>query len=415
MSSTWLTTNQVAQRLGVKPATVYAYVSRGLLHRELGDDGRTSRFEPTQVDDLARRGRPRRDARRTGVVDVVLSTALTEIRDGELRYRGHDAVELVASSAFEDVAEMLWTGSLPERTRWRAPDADLLLARAVTGPLGTAATPADRVRVATAAVASARPLRVDLRSGAVTEHARSLLATLVDCLPDATGGAAASTGTSSTRRAAADVARPAKLASRLWPKLAEVAPNPARVRALDAALVLLADHELASSTLAARVAASTRSDPYDVVLAGLGAVSGPLHGGASELAYRLVNDAAERGAHAAVDEALRWHRHVPGFGHTVYRDGDPRATTLLALLETVGSPARRRVVDDLVEVGAGQDLAANVDLALAALLYVADGPPDGGQCIFTVARVAGWVAHYLEELDQRPLRFRARAVYAVGS
>ena len=184
---------------------------------------------------------------------------------------------------------------------------------------------------------------------------------------------------------------------------------------MDGALVLLADHELATSTLAVRVAASTRASVYDAVLAGLGTMAGPLHGGASELAYRLVSDAAERGTHAAVDEALRWHRHVPGFGHTVYRDGDPRATTLLTLLETVGSPARRRVVDDLVEVAAGQDLAANVDLALAALLHVADGPPDGGQCIFTVARVAGWVAHYLEELEQRPLRFRARAVYAVGS
>src|SRR5215471_2496379 len=114
MTSTWLTAGQVSQRLGVKPATVYAYVSRGLLHREIGEDGRTSQFDPSEVDALARRGRPRRDARRTGVVDVVLSTTLTEIRDGELRYRGHDAVELVASSSFEDVAELLWTGDLTD-------------------------------------------------------------------------------------------------------------------------------------------------------------------------------------------------------------------------------------------------------------------------------------------------------------
>ena len=87
MTSTWLTAGQVAQRLGVKPATVYAYVSRGLLHRQIGDDGRTSRFDPAEVDELARRGRPRRDVRRTGIVDVVLSTTLTEISDGALRYR----------------------------------------------------------------------------------------------------------------------------------------------------------------------------------------------------------------------------------------------------------------------------------------------------------------------------------------
>ena len=183
MTSTWLTASQVAQRLGVKPATVYAYVSRGMLHRQIGDDGRTSRFDPAEVDDLARRGRPRRDARRTGIVDVVLSTSLTEIRDGELRYRGHDAVELVATSSFEDVAELLWTGTLTERARWTAPAHDLALARAVSQALGAAVTPADRIRVATAAVASSRPLRVDLRPDSVTEHARTLLATLVESLP----------------------------------------------------------------------------------------------------------------------------------------------------------------------------------------------------------------------------------------
>ncbi len=294
MTSTWLTSSQVAQRLGVKPATVYAYVSRGMLHRQLGDDGRTSRFDPAEVDDLARRGRPRRDARRTGIVDVVLSTTLTEILDGQLRYRGHDAVELVATSSFEDVAELLWTGQLGERARWTAPEADVELARAVTAPLSSRVTPADRIRVATAAVASSRPLRVDLRPEAVTHHARELLATLVDALPPAVGR---------TRRDSPGAPRPGRIAARLWPTLARVAPNPARIRALDAALILLADHELASSTLAARIAASTRSDPYDVVLAGLGAVSGPLHEGAGTAAHRMLVHARARRTHPSTPSA----------------------------------------------------------------------------------------------------------------
>src|SRR5579871_3998152 len=152
-TSTWLTTQQVAQRLGIKPATVYAYVSRGQLHRRLADDARTSRFDPAEVEELARRGRPRPDARRTGIVDVVLSTTLTEIRDGELRYRGHDAVELVSTSTFEDVAELLWTGRLTDRTRWTPDRADVALVRKVTAPLTAHVTPADRIRVGTAAVA----------------------------------------------------------------------------------------------------------------------------------------------------------------------------------------------------------------------------------------------------------------------
>jgi citrate synthase len=398
MTSTWLTAGQVAQRLGVKPATVYAYVSRGMLHRQIGDDGRTSRFDPAEVDELARRGRPRRDVRRTGIVDVVLSTTLTEISDGELRYRGHDAVALVASSSFEDVAELLWTGRLTERARWEAPHGDLALARAVTAPLGTTVTPADRIRVATAAVASSRPLRVDLRSESVTHHARTLLATLVDGLPD----------TGSKR---SDTAR--RLAARLWPKLARVGSNPARVRALDAALVLLADHELASSTLAARVAASTRSDPYDVVLAGLGAVSGPLHGGAGTAAHRMLVHARSTGSpERAVGEALTTHGSLPGFGHPLYPDGDPRARCLLDLLDPLLGTRDTRVVDETLAAAAvTSPQPPNVDFALAALAFSAGMAADAIEAIFALARIAGWIAHALEEYAETPLRFRTRAIY----
>jgi citrate synthase len=399
MTSTWLTAGQVSQRLGVKPATVYAYVSRGLLHREIADDGRTSRFDPAEVDALARRGRPRRDARRTGVVDVVLSTTLTEIRDGELRYRGHDAVELVASSSFEDVAELLWTGLLTERARWEAAPGDLALARATTDPLGRSATPADRIRVATAAIASSRPLRVDLRPDAVTQHGRSLLAALVESLPNGTA-----------KRA--DPGR-GRLAARLWPKLARVASNPARVRALDAALILLADHELASSTLAARVAASTRSDPYDVVLAGLGAVSGPLHGGAGTSAHRMLVLARSSGSpERAVGEALTTYGALPGFGHPLYPDGDPRARCLLQLLDPLLGTRDTRVVEEtLAAAAATSPEPPNVDFALAALAFAAGMSADAIEAIFALARIAGWIGHALEEYAETPLRFRTRAIY----
>jgi citrate synthase len=401
MTSTSLTTTQVAQRLGVKPATVYAYVSRGLLRRQLAEDGRTSRFDPTEVDELARRGRPRRDARRTGVVDVVLSSALTEIRDGQLRYRGHDAVDLARSSSFEDVAELLWTGELPARARWTAPTDDLDLARAVTEPLGAQVTPADRIRVATAAVAASRPLRADLRAPAVTDHARALLATLVDALP------AIGTGSDerpTTRR---------RLAARLWSKLSPSAPGTARVRALDTALVLLADHELASSTLAARVAASTRSDPYDVVLAGLGAVSGPLHEGAGSAAYRmLVHARASRSADRAIGEVLHTAGGLPGFGHPLYPDGDPRAACLLDALGPVLGQRDAEVVDaTLAATTTTSSDAPNVDFALAALAFGAGMAADAIEAIFALARIAGWIAHALEEYGERPLRFRTSAIY----
>jgi citrate synthase len=233
----------------------------------------------------------------------------------------------------------------------------------------------------------------------VTHHARALLATLVDGLP----AVGAKRGEPARRR----------LAARLWPKLAPVASNPARVRALDAALVLLADHELASSTLAARVAASTRSDPYDVVLAGLGAVSGPLHGGAGTSAHRMLVHARSTGSpERAVGEALTTYGTLPGFGHALYPDGDPRARCLLELLDPLLGTRDTAIVDQTLAAAAiTSPQPPNVDFALAALAFSAGMAADAIEAIFALARIAGWIAHALEEYAETPLRFRTRAIY----
>jgi len=196
---------------------------------------------------------------------------------------------------------------------------------------------------------------------------------------------------------------------------ARLAPEPdtALVRAVNAALILLADHELATSTVAVRVAASTRADLYDALLAGLGVMAGPLHGGASQLAYGLMSDAERVGAERALDDTLRWQHRLPGFGHAVYRGIDPRFTVLKGLVDDLWPLERRRVLDGLLALAAARHIPGpNVDLGLAALTRAAGMPEDGGRTIFTIARVAGWTAHYLEELEERPIRYRARAVYA---
>ena len=118
MTGNLLSADQVAARLGVKVQSVYAYVSRGLLTRTLADDGRTSRFDPVEVEHLARRGRPR-PHRRAGAVDVLLATSVTAIREGRLRYRGHDVTDLVTTQTFESVAELLWSGRLAPAPEWR--------------------------------------------------------------------------------------------------------------------------------------------------------------------------------------------------------------------------------------------------------------------------------------------------------
>jgi citrate synthase len=398
-----LTAAQVAARLGVKVQTVYAYVSRGLLTRTLAPDGRTSRFDPAQVEELARRGRPRDTHRRPGTVDVVLSSTLTQLREGQLSYRGHDVAELVRTETFESVAELLWSagatavpaGAWPERPAGRR------AARTIASALGRDAPVAELFAAVTAAVAATEPLRVDLRPAMVTDQARNLLRLLVDALPrigDAPPVAAE---------------RKRVLAWHLWPRLSPLRPSRPRVRALDTALMLLADHELASSTLAARVAASTRASPHAVVLAGLSAASGPLHGKAAVAVHRLLDDAAATGQpEAALARALQSDEPVPGFGHVVYTNGDPRATCLLDLLDPLLTRRARTAVDGVrAAVARLTPLFPNVDFALGVLAHVARMPHGRSEAVFVLARTAGWIAHALEEYDEAPLRFRPRALY----
>ena len=205
--------------------------------------------------------------------------------------------------------------------------------------------------------------------------------------------------------------RPGALAARLAAKLSRE-PSAALVRALNAALVLMADHELATSTMAVRVAASTRADPYDALLAGLATLAGPLHGGASQQAYTLLLEAKHNGAERALNDTLRWQGVLPGFGHSVYKRGDARYAVLIGLFEELAPAEDVAMVHTLVALAAEHSIPPpNVDLALAAMAWAAGMSPDAGRTTFAVARVAGWTAHYLEELDERPLRYRARAVY----
>src|SRR5215218_476365 len=393
-----LSTAEAAARLGVKPATLYAYVSRGLLGRERSSDGRTSTFDPAEIDRLARPGRARRGRR--PATDLVVPSALTAIDQGRPWYRGVAVTELAATRTFEEVAEWLWTGQFPAppaAAPWRAGEAALDAGRRAQAALPPTALPLERIRVIAAALAAGDELRLELRPAAVTAAARSLIAGLVDCLPHpgpprAVGGS---------------------IAGRLWTGLSPLDPEPELVRVVDAALVLLADHELAASTVAARVAASVRADPYAVASAGLAVVSGTLHGGAS-LGIEALLDEIDRPDQAAsvVGARLRRGERLRGFGHRLYPDGDPRAATLLARLRaTADSSPRMAVVDSLLQAAHHRGLPEpNVDLALAALAHVTGMTHGAGEAIFATARTAGWIAHALEEYE-RNAPIRPRAVY----
>jgi citrate synthase len=402
----YLTAAEAARRLGVKPATRYAYVSRGVLSRVRAPDGRTSLFGAEEVEQLARRGRPRRPA---GVADITVESAITEITGDSLRFRGLDATRLAVSRTFEEVAELLWTGEFPSgresgREPWRARPAALAAGRAAQAALPAGTLPLERLQVIVPAMAATDPLRLQLDRPAVIAAGRNIIGGMVDCLPSAV----------TTDQGEA-------VAGRLWSRLCagngpgngQRRPAPGLMRALSAALVLLADHELAASTLAARAAASVRADPYAVVGTGLGAVSGALHGGASLGAETLM--AAARGPEdvpRVVAELLRRGEKVPGFGHFVYRGGDPRAILLLDLVRRAAPKSGQLAVADAVfaEVRHKSLPEPNIDFAIATLVRVAGMVRGAGEAIFAVARTAGWIAHALEAYSG-PGPLRPRAVY----
>ncbi|MFK4034738.1 citrate synthase [Nonomuraea wenchangensis] len=416
----WIDAATAAERLGVKPATLYAYVSRGVLQRRHADDGRRSLFSAEEVERLARRGRPRNQP-----PELVIESAVTALGVDRPYYRGADALELARTQSLETVATWLWTPtptpasaptSLPgpsdpaalshppdpdaraggeDRGPWRCEEAALRAAVAAQRGLPADLLPLDRLQVITTVLGASDSLRFHLDRTSVAATGRRLIAGLVDALPELSEPAGES------------------IAARLWSRLCPHPATPALLDALRAALVLLADHELAASTLAARVAASAKADPYAVVLTGLGVLGGPLHGGAAYGAERLLREVTEPGLAArAVAERVRRGERVPGFGHSVYKNGDGRGALLLDLVERA-APGHDRIA-------AGTALAAemrrrrlperNIDFALAVLTAVAGMTSGAGEAIFAVARVTGWLAHAMEEYERGSL-LRLRASY----
>lgn len=379
----YLTTAEVARRLDVKPETVYTYVSRGLLTNAGTGRRRGSLFALSEVDGLAKRGREAQQP--SGSVERI-RTALTLIDGDELYYRGHRVRELLGEHNLESVAGLLWDGELIARQAFPAPEECTGVARAAIAALPERARLTDRLRVAVAAIPAVDPLRFDLSARNVSRVAGALIGSLIAALP----GESSAGGS---------------IGARLWPKLST---RPARPELLEAALILLADHGLAVSTVAARVAASSRANVYAVISAGLGAVDGPYHGAASALAYRFLRE-AEADPAGAIAERLRDDQRIPGFGHAIYRERDPRAEALFELLGDL--PVMETVETVRGMLGEREGCFPNVDLALAAMQHGYGMSAEAGEALFMLARIIGWCAHALEEYAEPGLRFRAHGIY----
>jgi citrate synthase len=397
-----LSSKAAAAYLGIKLQTLYAYVSRGLVRGQPGPRGRGRSYRREDLEPLrARSAGPAAQAMRFG--EPVLETRITRMTARGPEYRGRLATELAqGDTPFESVAELLWTGEMPvSAPRWHE-NGPALPARELARLLPAGSPPLTALALALPALAATDPLRFDTEAESVIARARRLIPRL----------AASYALALEPRRitAALDTNDPVRaLALALGVPLAR---RPLHL--LRTALILCADHELNTSTFAARVAASTGADLYACLSAAVAAFSGPLHGGASEHVELLAQEAGAPGnAATTVRDRLRRGERLPGFGHPLYPDGDPRTPPLveLALSLKPRAPRLRTIAALTVAMERAGKPKPNVDVGLAAACAALELPIGMGPAIFAIGRCAGWVANILEQQETRlVLRPRARFV-----
>ncbi|RFB78767.1 helix-turn-helix domain-containing protein [Methylovirgula sp. 4M-Z18] len=384
----FLTAEEAAKTLGVGRATLYAYVSRGLIRTdEAADDPRRRLYSAPDIEALKQR---KTTLRRPGEIAAgtlawglpVLSSSITLIADGRFFYRGRNAVEWAETATLEETARLLWDCGAhdPFAEAGSAPPGwdDALLEQLAGLPLTERCQALLPLVAAGQAITWQRDSR-HLWGGAVALM-RALAGAAIAAQPDAQPihrHLAAAWGLDA---AGADIVR--------------------------RALVLVADHELNASAFAVRVVASTGASLGACLNAGLGALSGPLHGGTMSIVEILFDEVDRVGDAAAVIESrLRRGERVPGFGHhPLYPDGDPRAAALLPLLP---QDAARDVLAQMMTETTGK--RPNVDFALVSLRRAFRLPPGSALALFAIGRTAGWIAHALEQRqDDKLIRPRAR-------
>ncbi len=389
-SALYLSAREAAAELAISPATLYAYVSRGLIRSEPSSDSRSHRYRAEDVRGLKERRAPSPEPRGLRSFDAdlpVMDTTISTITEDGPIYRGVNCIELAETDALEHAATLLWdvTGVDPF-SEDNCPHVSGEM-RAVMEALRHA-PPIDRTIAVLALAASADPRAftraADGRAMVGGRILRLVVATMLN-------------GPSSPKSLHRQIAK-------AW--------APEHKHAADLirrALVLLADHELNASTFTVRCAASTGLNLYDAVIAGLVALKGPKHGGAGVLAAQLVNTLVDRDVAPVIRERVALGERFAGFGHGVYRHGDPRAHALLQALAHAG--AAEKLTSEIPErIAEATGEFVNIDYALAVLVHTLGLPPGHELVLFAMARSVGWIAHASEQLRHGGL-IRPRARY----
>jgi citrate synthase len=404
----FLTAQEAAAELGVTLATLYAYASRGMLRSEpVPGETRAKRYPREDVLRLKERKELRREPERAAPKALhwgapVLESAITLVQGNRLYYRGRDAVALARSWSVEEVAALIWTGE-------RNAAADLFAGEAPALPEGAAEildlqglSPVERCQVAVPLAGAADLSAWDLRPRSVMRTGARILRLLA-------GTAAGTAGTAGT--AGARSMPSGSIAAVLQAGWAPERPEAAGP--LGAALILCADHELNVSAFTARCVASASATPWDVVSAGLAALKGGKHGGYTERVEALFREAGSAAeARPTVAGRLRRGEEIPGFGHALYPEGDPRGAALLAVANGIapGSPAVELAAALVETVRELIGELPNLDFGLVALARGLGLPERTPLALFALGRSIGWIGHALEEYALDRL-IRPRAAY----
>ena len=360
------------------------------------------------------------DKPKGGLEDVVATTSAICYLDGDkgvLAYCGYDIHDLARSATFEEVCHLLWHRRLPSRAELGDLQSQLAAARPVPEPifrLMRSLPPVDgmdALRTITSALAHYDAEANDASPQAQYRKAVRLTAQ--------TGTVVATWGR--LKAGGGPIAPDPVLshAANFLYMLTGERPNSTAIRAMDVALILHADHELNASTFAGRVAAATLTDIYSAMVAAIGTLKGPLHGGANAEVMKMLLDLGEHASGARIDDFVRGklarREKIPGFGHRVYRTEDPRATHLREMSRDLGRRAGRPAWFDMSQriealVKSEKKLNANVDFYSASTYYTLGIPIDLYTPIFAVSRMSGWTAHVLEQYANNRL-IRPRADY----
>lgn len=383
--SAYITAQEACDLLGISPASLYAYVSRGLIHSQAGSDSRRRSYQRTDVEALLRRKQVRKRPEQASESalfwgDPVLTSDITTIEANELYYRGHSATELAYKASLESVIALLWETEPPD---WQQVTH---LAPALILP--AALSYLEQLQVCLPLIAHEDLGAYDLRPEAVAHTGLRIVRGLTHTL------------TGSWQH------DPVTSLQQAW------RPDcPQTHDLLRSTLILCADHELNVSTFSARCVASARGTPYAACLAGLAALQGARHGGSTERVKALFADAQTQGVRPALRNWLQRGETIPGIGHPLYPQGDPRWFFLRRQLEVQfpGHPALTRALEIAEQAHSIYNEWPTLDFALVMVEQTLELPQGAAAALFALGRTLGWIAHLQEQYaDPRMIRPRAR-------